>query len=58
MGTTYSNLRNHVLDGRESGLDLLAQQLHGGQHFFVWDQAAAIDLGQDATEADLPLQCG
>ena len=36
--------------------DVLAEQLQRGHHLLVWNQAAAIELRQDAVDAELVLQ--
>jgi hypothetical protein len=40
---------------RKAGLDHFAQQLHRGQHPFLRDQATAVELGQNAAQADFLL---
>src|SRR5947208_4009673 len=40
----------------EARHDLFAQQVQGGHHAIVRDEPAAIQLGQDAVDAELVLQ--
>src|SRR5215475_634475 len=40
----------------EARFDILAQQLHCGQHLLMRDEAAAIELGENAAEADFLAQ--
>ena len=41
--------------GRKAGLDHFAQQLHRSQYLVVRDQTAAVELGENATQADFVL---
>lgn len=42
--------------GGKAGLHFFAKQSQSGQNFLVRDEAAAVELGEKAAEADIPLQ--